>query len=83
MNEPGLQTYGQVRPGAAPTQDEPPLPQTPTTALPGSREKVLALARRVESGQGLWHPHDRTWAQFQDPIPENRVQGDGWWSEQP
>jgi hypothetical protein len=30
-----------------------------TEALPGSDEKVLVLARRVEEGLPLWHPDDR------------------------
>ena len=30
-----------------------------TIALPGSKEKVSALAARAESGLPLWHPEDR------------------------
>ena len=30
-----------------------------TKALPGSDEKLDILARRVEAGLPLWHPHDR------------------------
>ena len=30
-----------------------------TVALPGSKEKVSALAARAESGLPLWHPEDR------------------------
>lgn len=31
---------------------------TPTTALPGSKEKVRVLAKRYQLGQDLWHPLD-------------------------
>lgn len=37
---------------------EPPPPAERTRALPGTEEKVAALARRVEAGEGLWHPDD-------------------------
>jgi hypothetical protein len=30
----------------------------PTTALPGSAEKVEVLAERARLGLSLWHPHD-------------------------
>lgn len=36
-----------------------PLP-TPTTAWPGTDEKVAVLAARAEAGQQLFHPHDVT-----------------------
>jgi hypothetical protein len=31
----------------------------PTNAPAGSREKIEALARRIEMGMPLWHPEDR------------------------
>jgi hypothetical protein len=31
----------------------------PTDAPAGSREKIDALARRIEMGVPLWHPEDR------------------------
>jgi hypothetical protein len=31
----------------------------PTSALPGSDEKKLVLAKRVQQGLPLWHPEDR------------------------
>ncbi len=30
-----------------------------TEALPGSREKLEILARRIRDGLPLWHPNDR------------------------
>ncbi len=30
----------------------------PTTALPGSAEKLEVLAERARLGLSLWHPHD-------------------------
>jgi hypothetical protein len=30
-----------------------------TDALPGSDEKLAVMARRLERGLPLWHPHDR------------------------
>jgi hypothetical protein len=32
----------------------------PTPAMPGTKEKLLVLADRVESGLPLWHGRDRT-----------------------
>lgn len=34
------------------------LPPAPTTALPGSPEKVRVLAERARLGVSLWHPLD-------------------------
>lgn len=31
----------------------------PCQARPGSREKVAALAARIENGQELWHERDK------------------------
>lgn len=36
-----------------------PDPKKPTNALPGTRAKVLEMARRAEQGEGLFHPQDR------------------------
>ena len=38
----------------------PPIPRIPTTARPGSEEKVLILCQRMEDGEQLWHPCDVT-----------------------
>lgn len=35
------------------------LPPEPTSAPPGTPEKVAVLARRAEQGYRLWHPLDR------------------------
>ena len=40
----------------------------PTTALPGSNEKLEVLARRVALGLPLWHPEDRR--TFDDSMAE-------------
>jgi hypothetical protein len=37
---------------------EPPPPAEPTTAFPGTSEKIQALAERLERGVALWHPLD-------------------------
>jgi hypothetical protein len=34
------------------------LPAAPTTALPGSLEKVAVLQQRASRRQALWHPDD-------------------------
>lgn len=37
-----------------------PLPLAPTSALPGSAEKIAVLEERARLGQTLWHPADAT-----------------------
>src|SRR5688572_3585844 len=37
-----------------------PLPPIPTTAPPGSPEKLEVLAQRARNKQALWHPLDST-----------------------
>jgi hypothetical protein len=37
-----------------------PLPAAPTSAVPGSPEKLTVLEQRAESGENLWHPDDYT-----------------------
>ena len=32
----------------------------PTDACPGSEDKILTLIQRIERGEELWHPNDRT-----------------------
>lgn len=39
----------------------PRLPPEPTTALPGSEEKIEVLAERARLGVSLWHPDDFTY----------------------
>ena len=36
----------------------PPLPPTPTAALPAEPEKVAEMARRAEAGYAIFHPND-------------------------
>jgi len=36
------------------------LPQEPTTALPGTPDKVAVMAERAARGESLFHPHDAT-----------------------
>lgn len=31
----------------------------PTTAMPGTAEKLEVLSKRLRQGMPLWHPHDR------------------------
>jgi hypothetical protein len=45
--------HGVTRP-----HDARPLPAHPTTALPGSPEKVAILEQRAALGAALWHPLD-------------------------
>lgn len=35
-----------------------PLPDKPTTALPGSEEKIREMTKRAQQGQWLFHPRD-------------------------
>jgi hypothetical protein len=44
-----------------------PAPPVPTTAAPGSPEKMEVLAMRARLKQALWHPLDATYAG--DPRP--------------
>lgn len=41
----------------------------PTSALPGTDEKLTVLAERLKSGLPLWHPEDRL---VFDPSQEER-----------
>ena len=34
---------------------------SPTSAMPGSKEKIGVLAERMANGEELWHPDDATW----------------------
>jgi len=34
-------------------------PGEPTSAEPGSKEKVAVMRRRLEQGKPLWHPDDK------------------------
>jgi hypothetical protein len=43
-----------------------PLPDFPTSALPGTPEKIAILAERARLGQCLWHPSDAT---LETPAP--------------
>jgi len=38
---------------------EPPPPEEPTAAQPGTPAKVTVLEQRVAAKRGLWHPDDR------------------------
>lgn len=48
--------------------DKEKLDTPPTTALPGSREKLDILADRLRQGKPLWHPSDRI--SFDDATDE-------------
>lgn len=48
--------YGRDRPARAWT----PPPDCPTSAMPGTPEKIEAMARRAARWQGLFHPGDAT-----------------------
>jgi hypothetical protein len=37
-----------------------PLPPAPTSAVPGSEEKIAILEERARNRQSLWHPDDLT-----------------------
>ena len=41
----------------------------PTGAMPGTDEKLLVLAARVEAGLPLWNRNDRTEYDDDDPPP--------------
>jgi hypothetical protein len=47
---------------------QPPLPPFPTTALPGTPEKLAVLQARAGSHQCLWHPDDATVISFFEMI---------------
>lgn len=47
---------------------QPPLPDEPTDALPGSEEKIRVLMERAAKGQALFHPDDAT---LPLPSPES------------
>jgi len=47
-----------ARQGLGLSQHSRPLPASPTTALPGSPEKIAALEERALLGLALWHPDD-------------------------
>jgi hypothetical protein len=42
----------------------------PADAMPGTREKLETLARRVQNGLPLWHVDDRD--DVESPCPVNR-----------
>jgi len=42
----------------------------PTGAMPGTRDKLDALASRIECGLPLWHPDDRE--DIEGPIPTRK-----------
>ena len=49
---------------------DPPHPEMPTSALPGSDDKVSVLIERANSGKGLWHHSDRKWADAVADAPK-------------
>ena len=52
------------------------LPQQPTTALPGTPDKVAVMAERAARGESLFHPQDATldgdWALIVVPSQTGR-----------
>jgi hypothetical protein len=57
---PSTNKYGWRGPSVALLRAKPAL--QPTSAPPGSPEKIFVLAARAASGQELWHPDDATFA---------------------
>ncbi len=53
---PGTSKFG--RRGTGNFNGNAPLPPSPTSAIPGSREKLAVLAERAQLRQNLWHPDD-------------------------
>ena len=49
-----------------------PLPAEPTSAPPGSLEKMKVMRRRIERGEGLFHPRDNPEVDraLIDPFPQ-------------
>ena len=47
-----------------------PLPAFPTSAQPGTEEKIAVLAERVRLKQCLWHPDDATMEASAKAIPK-------------
>src|SRR5207253_6730373 len=47
-----------ARRGVGDFNGQPSVAVQPTTAVPGSPEKVEILAERARLGLSLWHPHD-------------------------
>src|SRR6476620_9092628 len=45
-----------------------PIPPIPTTAAPGSLEKLEVLAQRARNKQALWHPLDATYDGDPQPL---------------
>jgi ribosomal protein L37E len=46
----------------------PPLPPTPTSARPGTPEKVRVMEQRARNHQSLWHPDDAPMDRESYPI---------------
>jgi hypothetical protein len=47
-----------------------PLPALPTTAAPGSPEKLAVMEERARKKQSLWHPLDARYAGDPRPLVE-------------
>lgn len=43
------------------SHESPPLPALPTTALPGTLERIQVMADRADRGEQLYHPNDAQW----------------------
>ena len=54
---PSTSKYGRRGEGRLIGRRAVPLP-IPTNALPGTPEKIAALATRAAAGEALWHPND-------------------------
>jgi hypothetical protein len=56
-----------VRRGLGRCNSEPPLPPVPTTAVPGTPEKLVVMHERAKAGFAMFHPAD---AEYEgDPRP--------------
>jgi len=69
------------------SHEVPPLPESPTKAMPGTLEKLQVMAARAERGECIFHPDDPTWhpvrsdALFQ--VARNHRNGESARLEQP
>jgi hypothetical protein len=50
-------------------------PVSPTTATPGTEDKIKVLTERAEQGRELWHPHDAAppWHPREEALPHGRT----------
>lgn len=61
--------------------DEPHAQDEPTSAMPGTAEKIEVLRRRNEKGMVLWNPNDSREIRYND-YPEE-MEDDEWLDQHP